>query len=265
MALRTFPGSRLPRPPYGPTAGMLQGLQLLQKGNITRVDEELLKANSVAPGNEYKVVGALRYLGVIDEAGRPTERSRALRTRGPAFSQALQDMVQSAYRPVLEGLDLRMAGKDELYNAFVTQADLGPEMAQKATRFLLGLCALAGIEVSPALSGAPRTRTPSPSAARPRRRETPSGRAAGSAMFVAPVAPSVPASGGFDLPDWESATGAVAPPGASVFAPAPVPGVQGVPLILAITPQTAELSEDDLARLFRKLFAAIRRAQAEAS
>src|SRR5690242_15929661 len=57
MVLRSPGRTRMPKPPYGPPAGMLQGLQLLQKGNVSRVDEELLKANGVAPGNEYKVVG----------------------------------------------------------------------------------------------------------------------------------------------------------------------------------------------------------------
>jgi hypothetical protein len=260
--LRSLGRTRLPRPPYGPTAGMLQGLQLLQKANVARVDEELLKNHGVAPGNEYKVIGALRYLGVIDEAGRPTDRSRGLRTRGPAFTAALQEMVHLAYAPVLGGLDLRTATRDELYNAFVTRADLGPEMAQKATRFLLGLCALAGIEVSPALGGAPRPRAAATSVRAQRASSPARARQAAAPPPPQETSPLRTGAGVFDVAGTASRV-AEAMPALAPVATAPMP--QGVPLILAITPQTAELSEDELAKLFRKLFAAMRRAQTEAS
>ena len=58
------------------------------------VDAKLLKTNGVAPGNEYKVVGALKYLNIIDDDGKPTAKSRLLKTRGPSYLLALQDIVK---------------------------------------------------------------------------------------------------------------------------------------------------------------------------
>lgn len=86
-------------PPYGPVQGTIAGLNLLQRGNVTRVDEGVLEREGVAPGNEYKVVGALRFLGLIDESGTVTERALVLRSRGSAFKLGLQEILKQAYAP----------------------------------------------------------------------------------------------------------------------------------------------------------------------
>lgn len=253
--------TRRPTPPYGPTSGMLQGLTLLQKANITRVDEDVLREHGVAPGNEYKVIGALRFLGLLDEQGRPTERSRQLRTRGATFSHALQALIAQAYGRLFAALDLRDATKDEVYNYFVTQEGLGMEMAQKATRFLVGLCQLADMELSPALEASSRGR---PSALARGGSQRPTRRASA----TAPRAPTrrrdadrgEPPPSGSLRPAEETAP---APPAREPWHMAATGCGGGVPVILALTPQTADLSEDDLARLFRKMLAAYRRAQHE--
>ena len=82
--------------PYGPTRGMLQALQLMRKTTPSKIDGSYLRSNQIAPGNEYKVVGALRFLEIIDDDGRPTEKSRLLKTKGPAFTAALQNIIRNA-------------------------------------------------------------------------------------------------------------------------------------------------------------------------
>ncbi len=251
--------TRRATPPYGPTSGMLQGLTLLQKANIARVDEELLREHGVAPGNEYKAIGALRFLGLLDDQGRPTERSRQLRTRGPAFNLALEEIVHDAYRDLFDAVDLRRASKDEVYNYFVTQAGLGMEMAQKATRFLVGLCQLAGLELSPMLEASARKSTPAAArSAAPPRGHRPPAASAGAPGNRRPVVdrpePHVPLSRTHLDDEQPIIEGWDGPSGLT----------PGLPFILALTPQTVELSEDDLARLFRKMLSAYRRAQQEA-
>jgi len=134
-------------PPYGPTKGMMQAIQLLRKSTPPRIDGKFLRMNKVAPGNEYKVIGALRFLGLIDDEGRPTERSRLLKTKGPAFTAALQQIVRSAYRDVFRALREGGTTQEDIYNYFVAQAGLGPEMAAKTTRFFIQLCQLAEIDL----------------------------------------------------------------------------------------------------------------------
>ncbi len=123
----------------------------------TKVDGDFLRANKIAPGNEYKVVGALRFLGVIDDDGRPTEKSWALKTVGSTFTLALQDIIHSAYRSLFRYLDINKASKDDIYNYFITEARLGAEMAAKAARFFITLCRMAQIELNTETIATPRS------------------------------------------------------------------------------------------------------------
>ena len=134
-------------PPYGPTAGTVQALQLLRKITPPKIDGDFLRTNKIAPGNEYKVVGALRYLELIDEAGRPTEKSRLLKTMGSTFTSALQEIVRNAYQGLFHFLKVEKATQTDIYNYFVTEAGLGAEMATKASRFFISLCRMAEIKL----------------------------------------------------------------------------------------------------------------------
>ncbi len=150
MAIRDFDvESRDIIPPYGPTKGTIQALQMLRRTTPARIDSDLLRVSKVAPGNEYKVVGALRFLGLIDDEGRPTDNSRLLKTKGATYTLALQDIVRSAYSGVFRTLRHDELTRDGIYNYFVTDGGLGSEMATKATRFLLKLCRLAEIDIAP--------------------------------------------------------------------------------------------------------------------
>lgn len=141
---------RMP-PPYGPTEGMLQGLELMQRLSPARVDAVFLRSNKVAPGNEYKVIGALKFLGIITDDGKPTDKSRRLKIRGPSYQLAIQDIIRTAYKDMLAQVDLRYAKRDEIHNYFITEMGLGVEMATKATRFFISLCMQSEIPIGPNL------------------------------------------------------------------------------------------------------------------
>jgi hypothetical protein len=200
-------------PPYGPTRGTLQALQMLRRTTPNRIDSDYLRVNKLAPGNEYKVVGALRFLGLIDDDGRPTDSSRLLKTKGATYTLALQDTVRNAYSGVFQSLKPKEINRDGIYNYFVTEGGLGAEMATKATRFLIKLCRLAEIEI------APDTTQPAP---RGRRR----GR---SSRQTYRHTQAESASG---------ENGQTSPP---------------FPFILALTPETAQMDVEQLTDLFRKI------------
>ncbi|MBI2305406.1 MAG: DUF5343 domain-containing protein [Chloroflexi bacterium] len=208
-------------PPYGPAQGVIAGLQLLQRLTPSRVDEGLLRAHGVAPGNEYKVVEALHFLGLIDEEGRPTDGSLSLKTRGPTYILALQDILRQAYNDLFRGLNLKEASREAVYNYFVTQERLGAEMATKATRCFLALCHLGQVELSSGLlevgsrRGTRRGKTP----------PTPQPRQKKDAVHLSPIPPAPPS-----------------------------------PFILAITPEMAEMDEERLTAFLKRLRRALNRA-----
>ena len=219
---------RRPIPPYGPTGSTIRGIELLGRITPAKVDSALLHAHRVAPGNEYKVVAALRFLGLIDPEGRPTERVRLLKARGPVFALGLQEMLRQAYGGIFARLNLREASREQLYNHFVTEEGMGAEMAAKATRVFEALCRLAKIELSPQLDEkrpasekATRGRPRIPSRKRLQRRGRTQTRSQGQ---------SVPPT---------------------------------FPLVFALTPEVADMELDRLVELLRKMRLAIRRSSVE--
>lgn len=211
-------------PPYGPTQGTIQALQLLQKQSPGRVDETFLRSQGIAPRNEYKVVGALRFLGLIDAEGRPTERAHLLKTRGATFTLNLQEIVREAYGDLFREVRPREATQEAVYNHFVARARLGGEMATKATRFFRKLCQWAGMPLP----------------------EEPPVRRGGVRNASGPKAPA------------RSKSSRAAPRGVAEASP----GLMGdsFPFMLAITPETARLAEEELVELFRKIRRAARQA-----
>ncbi|MBI2848928.1 MAG: DUF5343 domain-containing protein [Chloroflexi bacterium] len=205
-----------PAPPYGPTRGMIQGLQLLQRITPAKVDEGLLKSQGIAPRNEYKVIGALRFLGLIDEEGKPTERAHLLKTRGSAYAFNLQEIIRSSYADLFRYLKDRESSQEEIYNYFVAREKLGAEMAVKSARFFASLCQVASIDLGEPVPMAPlKDRSP----VRKSERATVRGK--------------------------------------GLVPPADYP----LPFILAVTPETAQLKEEEMVELFRRIWRAMRQAQ----
>lgn len=209
-------------PPYGPVKGMIQGVELLRRASPAVVNEDLLQQHRIAPGNEYKALGALRFLGLIDETGQLTDRARLLKTRGATFTLNLQQIIRDAYGELFDRLDPRTASRDDVHNYFVTEVGLGAEMATKATRFLLELCKLAELTIA---AGPAAT--------------NPSSMRAGAAPNQAPSGQTTASAPSFGLP--------------VVFGMLP-------PIVLALTPETARLSEDELTDLLRRVQRAAGRA-----
>jgi len=213
-------------PPYGPTEGMLQGIELMHRLSPTKVDAKLLRTNGVAPGNEYKVVGALKYLNIIDEDGKPTTKSRLLKTRGPSYLLALQDIVKTAYKDLFGQIDIRNASKDQIHNYFVTDLRMGIEMAAKASRFFISLCQQADLSLNPELTAGRDTSASDVKKAAPAAKK----RAAAHKRETSPERPLLDLSPTF---------------------------------VLSITPETAAMSLDELTSLFKKIRQAMKRASAD--
>lgn len=209
-------GEQPPPFPYGPTSGMLQALQLMRKSTPARIDGNFLRVNRIAPGNEYKVVGALRFLGVINDEGRPTEKSRRLKTKGVAFISGLQELVREAYANLFQYLNGNGFSQEDIYNYFVTEEGLGTEMAAKTTRFFIHLCRMAEIEL-----GFNKKRVSSES-----------NKTGVSNRKQAAQNQTVTQLG----------------------------SLNGFPLILALTPETASMDTNELTEFFKKLKVAISKA-----
>ena len=221
--------------PYGPTRGMLQVLQLMRKSTPPKIDGKFLRLNKIAPGNEYKVVGALKFLGIIDDDGRPTQKGRTLKAKGTAFTSALQNIIRAAYKNLFQHLNGGRYTMEDIYNYFITQENLGIEMATKTTRFFIQLCHLAEIDLGFAAT----------------ERNSPKGRSNGRRRSSEHRVPSTEVS-----PTSKRKTPLVCPM-------IEAGNLNHISLVLALTPETVSLDSEQLAEFLKKLRTALAKANVD--
>jgi Family of unknown function (DUF5343) len=144
---------------------------LREHGVPSRVDRSVLTRFSGAVGGQ--LMHALRFLGLIDDEGRTTERLRKLVIvhGGAEWPETLSQALKQAYAPVF-AIDLETATPSHFSATFRKAFPAADAVVQKCVTFFLYAAADAGLEVSGRIlkgrkprSLAPR-RTPSRTAAR---------------------------------------------------------------------------------------------------
>jgi len=156
-AIRTgdFEGRRAP---YAPISALEKFFQIIRDRAVPeRIDHRFLQKLSIASNNEYSLLSALKFLGVVDDRGAPTHSYRLLQTTD-RFQDTLGHLVRTAYRPVFEAGAERLPD-DDLVNFF--RVSSSASQARNAARFFRAVCALAGgvdaVEQEPAVADAPTT------------------------------------------------------------------------------------------------------------
>jgi hypothetical protein len=208
-------GDRVPLPPYVSFKTLEGVIRKFKETTVPGVvDTSVLRtyANSVA----RQVIVAMKYLGLIEEDGKRTDRLIRLRNAygTPDWQPALTETFYDAYRPLIGGLDLESASYAQLADQFRRQGAEGAVL-QKCLAFFVAAARAADLTISPHILNRPR--------ARPERRgrpkkateevtfsdsvQTVTEQAGGTARFSFPI-PGKPAVTMFlpvelDGPDWE--------------------------------------------------------------
>jgi hypothetical protein len=107
-----------------------------------RVDRRFFQKLSVAGSNEWALLSALKFLGVVDDNGVPMAAYRALQT-SDRFEPTLRELVLEAYRPLVDAGGEHMS-VEELRNYF--RVTSSPSQARNAARFFREVCQLAGLD-----------------------------------------------------------------------------------------------------------------------
>jgi len=156
-AIRTgdFEGRRAP---YAPISALEKFFQIIRDRAVPEhIDHRFLQKLSIASNNEYSLLSALKFLGVVDDRGVPTHSYRLLQTTD-RFQDTLRHLVCAAYRPVFEAGAERLADED-LVNFF--RVSSSASQARNAARFFRAVCALAGgvgaVEQDPEVTDAATT------------------------------------------------------------------------------------------------------------
>lgn len=186
------------RPPYAPAEALVRFLRRIPETRVPEaITPDYLAAQDLGAGagNERHLVSALRFLGLVAEAGRPTAAFRAL-TVPARQREVLGQAVQAAYQPIFAAGPVPGLTRDEAERRFTDSYGVSGQIREKAIRSFAALCDLAGLPLAPDFLQRRQARLPGrrPRAAGASPRSRSLGNASAGRVFAWPFAVAVPAN-----------------------------------------------------------------------
>jgi hypothetical protein len=135
-------------------------LAVIQRQNPSIIDAAFV--GQIAPSNEGKLLAQLKFLGVIDEQGKPTKLLPMLNMVGEEQKKAFREIANSAYVDLQTEVKMDKAVPDDLVNFFIRKYGFTRDKAVNAAKFYLYLAEKGGIAVSEELGSFLTERAPSP-------------------------------------------------------------------------------------------------------
>lgn len=125
-------------------------LAVIQRQNPSVIDASFL--SQIAPSNEGKLLAQLKFLGVIDEQGKPTKVLPMLNMVGEEQKKAFRQISSEAYRELEIEVKMDKAVPDDVVNFFIRRYSFTRDKAINASKFYLYLAEKSGTAVSSELS-----------------------------------------------------------------------------------------------------------------
>lgn len=152
-------GKRLAKPgyPYARLKGMRELLDIIESEKTWRpsvIDVRTVKAHGISPKKESLVLGTLRFLGVITEAGTPTNEFEKLKAD---LATTLGRLVRRAYSPVFDTIPLGRMNQTTLVNFFAASG-YSRDTAEYQAILFVWLCEQAEIRLPSVKSSFHRSR-----------------------------------------------------------------------------------------------------------
>lgn len=139
------------KPPYGNVAWYKSFFDLIRSKSFDKFDKEIIELNIVKRANATMLFNGLRFLGLVEEDGKVTEKFESLRRKGEEFQKNLKAVVEESYSHLLSKIAIAKAKPDNLFNYFAEYCDYGEATARLSIKIFVYLCKEAGIELSPEL------------------------------------------------------------------------------------------------------------------
>lgn len=136
--------------PYAAAANVFGALNRCRTRNLPdKIDNDFIRLAGVPEVVLNRVSGTLRFLGLIDEDGKPTEILRGLAAApDEQYREILAGAVRSAYEADFARIDPAQDSQKQIIDAFRPYQPRS--QTQRMVMLFLGLCREAGIEVKDA-------------------------------------------------------------------------------------------------------------------
>jgi hypothetical protein len=136
------------KPPYGNVTWYEDFSKKIHSGrDFDRLDKEWIKINIVKGPNATMVFNGLRFLGLVEEDGKVTEKLKSLRSFGDEFKQNLGKVVKEAYSLLFSNVALESAKPETLLSFFAKYYGYGESAGNAATEIFVYLCGQAEIPI----------------------------------------------------------------------------------------------------------------------
>lgn len=131
--------------PYPPAANLLTAIRTFRERGFTgRVTVEVLESIGVPEGNAYRVLAALKWLGLLNADGSTSEQMDAVRTAPTEqYPVLLEGLVRNAYGEIFQYCNPAVDDATRISDAFRTFSP--PIQRPKMVTAFLALCKEAGI------------------------------------------------------------------------------------------------------------------------
>ena len=136
---------------YRTFQNFIDGLQ--QEGIPARIDRSYW-SDRLSGSTGIQLMSALRFLGLIDADGTPTNRLRLLAsTRGIPRTEILKEVTTEAFSFLLQGsFDLQSSTYAQLQEAFHNAFELTDGVSRKCVKFFVEMASASEIPLSPFIS-----------------------------------------------------------------------------------------------------------------
>jgi hypothetical protein len=137
--------ARIPAVPYCTVKGFRACLDLLKREGLETLDRDLLIQRGFSPHAAYPVLGALRFLGLLDDQGRVL----------PTIESFMGDdvpgrrrLVEAAYHDLLPDIVMPVDERETVDRLLIEKHGVAPGVAPFCATFLLWVAAESGLPVA---------------------------------------------------------------------------------------------------------------------
>lgn len=134
-------------PPYLSVAKLERTIELVTTRSFNEVSSGLFKNYGFGTAEALLAVNTLKFLGVVDENGTPTELMTKIRLRCEAGKAEFEKIVRTAYKKLFDAVEAPQdLPVDDLANEFHAHYNLSPRIVRTALPVFLKLCEYAGLK-----------------------------------------------------------------------------------------------------------------------
>jgi len=134
------------KPIYLSVPKLQEVIRLTSERSLSSVKAKYFEGYGIKGTDAVLAVSSLRFLGLLDDTGTPTEKMAKLRLKGEARKKEFESVIRSAYKVLFTVVEKPYElAPDDLNNEMVTHYDLSPRIARAAVPAFLWLCEYAGL------------------------------------------------------------------------------------------------------------------------